>query len=80
MVLCLPLRIIGVSQVLIYSDPSESLEVLSRDFAAREFGQHRSIHPERENKPLGTLGSDKKNLLISSLLFSIRSQRSFDRF
>ena len=77
MVLCLPLRIIGVSQVLIYSDRrAKSLEVLSRGFAAREFGQQRSIHPERENKPLGTLGSDKKKLanLFASLFYQISEE------
>lgn len=52
MVLCLPLRIIGVSQVLIYSDPSEKPQVLSRGFAAREFGRHRSIHPQARKQTL----------------------------
>ena len=49
MVLCLPLRISGFSQ----SDRrAKSPIVLSRGFAARDFGGHRSIHPQTRKQTL----------------------------
>ena len=45
MVLCLPLRIGGFSQS---ERRAKSPIVLSRGFAARDFGGHRSIHPQNE--------------------------------